>query len=445
MPLAAKDGVERVPLPMTSIEKLSAHLEFKSSNAFLEWFQGDRWDALFQPFFEAVIRPEQDAAKESGSQRVPGPRWAAVEISMQDAITEGEMKYGHGKSYTEFDNKVEQYAYFLTRIIDINSTHRQGLFWRKHMLSEHEKFCCMWEVLMVAMSRMAPAFQKKREKAAAKRKSKRETKRDAKRQKTGSKKAFPEKAEGSSPNTSEKDSLPNDDSAASTDVEVESELEGNTPVEAINEADLADLSDTVTTPQAKRLIKEMREGHTGDDAKQLVYSVRQKLFMDAPESPDLTYAWHKDVLIRKVLKLFGSESNHDTEIDPDDEEFLQSLNIEDEVLRKSFLRNDWEDTMPFQVATEADKETYLMNELAQDNKRFQPQGLKQYAKRLRLDPDHPRIECMPMNTPFKFWQVPAIGHLVHLSKSLEGALLCDVMGLGKTYVLVGYILYVSEF
>jgi hypothetical protein len=50
---------------------------------------------------------------------------------------------------------------------------------------------------------------------------------------------------------------------------------------------------------------------------------------------------------------------------------------------------------------------------------------------------------MPMNEPFKFWQPPAIAQIKRQMKHLKGMLLCDMMGLGKTWILVGLFLSVS--
>jgi hypothetical protein len=52
---------------------------------------------------------------------------------------------------------------------------------------------------------------------------------------------------------------------------------------------------------------------------------------------------------------------------------------------------------------------------------------------------------MPLNVAFKFWQVVAMAKMTEFySAGLRGVLLCDTMGLGKTWEVVGFILAVSS-
>ena len=98
---------------------------------------------------------------------------------------------------------------------------------------------------------------------------------------------------------------------------------------------------------------------------------------------------------------------------------------------------DSSDLLPVKLATNEDFEAYRTNAILQDNIRFQLQGHRRACDRLRLDVDHPRLDCMLLDKPFQFWQVMAIAQMMRFSK---GCLLCDSMGLGKAWELAGLVL-----
>jgi len=61
------------------------------------------------------------------------------------------------------------------------------------------------------------------------------------------------------------------------------------------------------------------------------------------------------------------------------------------------------------------------------------------------NPDVPKLPGMRLSTAFHFWQPVAIKALMEFSKNalLRGAILADVVGLGKTWTSIGYLMAVS--
>jgi hypothetical protein len=51
----------------------------------------------------------------------------------------------------------------------------------------------------------------------------------------------------------------------------------------------------------------------------------------------------------------------------------------------------------------------------------------------------PRLEGFPLSVVLKFWQVPGIYAMLQFGDTLDAAILGDVMGLGKTIQMIGYI------
>ena len=82
-----------------------------------------------------------------------------------------------------------------------------------------------------------------------------------------------------------------------------------------------------------------------------------------------------------------------------------------------------------------------------DNQEFQRQGHKEACERLAIeDPDHPKFEGMNLGMHFKPWQVVAILGLLDIEEAglYKGGILADQVGLGKTWMAIGVILYVRS-
>lgn len=123
------------------------------------------------------------------------------------------------------------------------------------------------------------------------------------------------------------------------------------------------------------------------------------------------------------------------------------LNAEDAAWRRSLLDDGSEeaDNLLTQMATEEDRNRYLGSQLLVDNIMFQPQGHAAACAELMIpNPERPRFPSMPLRRTFHFWQVVAIHWMICKRISgLGGVLVCDTMGMGKTWELAGMLLAVS--
>lgn len=104
-----------------------------------------------------------------------------------------------------------------------------------------------------------------------------------------------------------------------------------------------------------------------------------------------------------------------------------------------------DDSLVTQMATEQDRQAYLHQQRMVDNEMVQPQGHTEACAYLRIaNPERPRLPSMPMTAFFKFWQPVAIRWMMQMRRQcLGGILLCDSMGMGKTWEIAGMLIAVS--
>jgi hypothetical protein len=81
-----------------------------------------------------------------------------------------------------------------------------------------------------------------------------------------------------------------------------------------------------------------------------------------------------------------------------------------------------------------------------DNTSYQQNNYVEACQKLGIkDPDDPRILGMQQTELLKFWQSVAIWRLAEIrsNPNIKGAILADGFGLGKTWIVTGYLLHVS--
>ncbi len=97
--------------------------------------------------------------------------------------------------------------------------------------------------------------------------------------------------------------------------------------------------------------------------------------------------------------------------------------------------------------SEEEIKRYRAQEIWLDNVDFQRQGHAAACAALGIaDPQNPRFRCMPRSVTFQFWQVLAIKAMVDFEQDelLRGCILADEVGTGKTWEVLGLIIYVSR-
>jgi hypothetical protein len=83
-----------------------------------------------------------------------------------------------------------------------------------------------------------------------------------------------------------------------------------------------------------------------------------------------------------------------------------------------------------------------------DNPKYQRDNIKESMRNLRIkDRRKPRLFRQSLSTPLRWWQLVGINAIVDARKhgKMRGMMLADIVGLGKTFQLAGYMLHVSRY
>lgn len=188
------------------------------------------------------------------------------------------------------------------------------------------------------------------------------------------------------------------------------------------------------------------------------------------QTPDLTDPWWQVVIAQRALRgaTYKAEENQGQEFsdsEADSEEVQDGDEEEDEaeeelpdVTDDSFYYLDAE-TFDWQKELEAglkgntivpsENSIELYNEQQQyfDNLKYQREDHENACAKLGIpNPDLPRLPEMRPSIVLKFWQPVAANAIMEFEKfdHLRGCILADVVGLGKTWITITYILAVSS-
>ena len=132
------------------------------------------------------------------------------------------------------------------------------------------------------------------------------------------------------------------------------------------------------------------------------------------------------------------------------------MNHLDEVAREeskewsALVNEEFEtDTIEYQEWTAETAEDYDESQRRLDNPSYQRQDLEQSCRELEIPWDESdtvfRMPGMSLSQQMQFWQPRAVHAIAQFEWNplLRGCILADVMGIGKTWIKVCYILYVS--
>jgi hypothetical protein len=98
--------------------------------------------------------------------------------------------------------------------------------------------------------------------------------------------------------------------------------------------------------------------------------------------------------------------------------------------------------------TEMDLENLAALSKLMNNAKYQRDNIKESMQNLRIkDRRKPRLFRQSLSTPLRWWQLVGINAIVDARKQgkMRGMMLADIVGLGKTFQLAGYMLHVSSY
>lgn len=337
-------------------------------------------------------------------------------------------------SWTTIDHK----AYFLYCVQKDNSEQHRGIFLSRENLTENQQYQMIWSILNWGLHELAPNHVLRREKREACRNKPQDQR---KRSKGASYEPHEDVAEFLKQEQEKKEEDEDYEPPETTPdiagqfnthhyyaddlAEAEASLDPRSPMQQgiQNEIDIS-----IRSKENRKRLKESTAEFNNHITNS--YEVMLTECGDAPYSFSFRWCrWHhmKSMKIGYIDARFLDEQERVLT--------MEALNEEDEVYRKAIFDKVRLLDVPFRLATEEDYERSLGHFQTLDNPRFQRQGYEQACKELGIpNAKAPRFNVMTPGLFFFFWQVVCM-KAIHdfIKQGLRVMLLCDAMGLGKTF------------
>lgn len=431
---------DEVPLSTAAKRKMRAHLGFDSNDELMEFLDGPLIDPDFKMFFTNCVEPLRKKAQEDSGSRRRGPTFHAYE-ALLIADDCGQQQYQDtaltDDDYGEF-SEPQWYCWLISRIVSKNSTNRRGLWYKRDDIRIHKKRCVAWSILQFKCYLAMPsrqALENRRRANKGKRKS--------------AAKSGPSQGRDDGDDSEGFGDFVDPDALATLedDARFVNQVVANGGDINDNDAPDADRIGAVHAMLAKstndaRMIDQVVNGRARPLTlgALMLFQCKHKVFN--PE--DRYWRWkYSDSLIENTdqPELIGGFIN-EVQAQMDD-----ALNAEDQDYHKRLIGIGDDDELPYSVVSEDDTIRWHSNSRLVDNPRYHydADDYRRSCRTLAISTRAPRFPCMPASLPFKFWQPAGIAWLrkMESESGLRGCLLADVMGLGKTWVIIGFCIKVS--
>ena len=381
--------------------RLVAYLGMESKQDLTTFIAGPLFAPAFQDLFLAVIGPAQELAQQTNKPRPRGPHLRTVQAAYMAGERHGLRKYSKSRLDQSGWTAVDHYALFLHRVKDDNLLDREGIFYGKG-LSATEVETRVWLLYQRVSFDHAPA------------------------RKQGSISAglldMPSK--GRKPSSPSKDSTTKPSSAnAASSSKPAPETTKPTPDPPLTGTDADDEGIEILDNETRMW---MECSHDTMDTSDRAW--RKKLMFEAADSQ-------------------GSLAEFKTAIDSlyaDDR-----LNDKGSVLwARELAQTATRDGLSHAPFTEETAAEFERVQEMFDNRAYQRENIEEAARNLNIQNiDMPRMPGMLRNSVFKQWQPVGINAIRAFRSTrpsrLRGCVLADGVGLGKTWITLGYILSVG--
>ena len=448
------------------------HLGFESLAELEEFIRGVNFAPFFTELNEAVILPEQEEAALSGKPRKRGPNLREVENAMIQGEKAGLARYSKFRVNKKDWKIIDHYAYYLFAVRAANEGSADGMLFGKALSDKEKNERCWWLQLRLAYD-MAPSrlnmsrggkLMSPTQLSAEKKKPLSSTKPPPSILSFGitsqSKPASTNNPLGDIPFEDDpfRDNLTQGSSgeaftgpsgatseatseaitqATTTGATTQATTTGAT-TQATTQATTTQAATTQATTQATitQATTEV-EDSTG-------LSNAERMHLERLHSTlDLRDRWWQYAVVHEILKSiqnnFVVEYNHMYA----DDRLTNAMSVQWEKQLRDATETDRIGVEPFtdECAAEYDEQQIWMNSL-----NLQRKDHDEACTMLNIvNPSVPRIPGMPISTQLTFWQPVAIKAICDFAQSpyLRGGIIADVVGLGKTWMVIGYLLHVS--
>ena len=419
MPDSVRDTREG-EFPLRDIEVMRKDLGFRDQAEMTAWLDGPRFGRFFEEYAKAWIYPEQTKIRQTGGARPRGPNLSTVEERLIAGERPGQDKYSFSQDTEGWDH-TDYLAKLLLDIRRANTKSVQGVFYKKSF-SEAEINHRIW--ILIKHQEYACAPSRRKQKPTTK----------------------PSAVDPDAP------------------VDTKAPVDLNTPVvpkasvafipPSPNDPNYVDLTGSTPPPgepPALPVDDSVAPHLLVDEADALPLTNVKKMMTECDATTmDLDYRFWQAALIDKIIKHTSQPDTFWEAIDTAKRLDLMMDREEAVGWYREVMLNFQQDTIamdPFtdQSAVEFDRQQQFF-----DNVAFQREDTEDACKLLKI-PWHGendtifRMPGMSLATQLTFWQPVAIKFIIDatLNDNLRGCVLADVMGLGKTWVTIGLLLWVS--
>jgi hypothetical protein len=428
---------------------LKAALQIDSEENFRAFLQGKTFFPFWKELYFDYVLPEQQAAQREKRSRTRGPALKDVQIVLMHGEKGGAMKYSAMAPNKENWTASDHLARFLYLVRFMNTKNRDGIFYGKN-IAESKMDALVWSLQMLLVKEHQPSrINRAGGGVALVGKLTDEssipdtfTGSPAKRQHKGTASGEVKKAKSSTPHTPARRGKTAAKETPRSDDESHPDL-------ANDDGDNEDIEQTVeSTPKAW--------------TQEVLTPKRRLKLTRSSDVQDLNDPYWKDRLVRRALfkaKRAEVEKDSDEHVESGsdtsngDAEDLKELNIFDEAQYLDADSINWQHEMDSEepsaliIPTEASIKSFQKQQSWFDNVLYQRENHAEACKHLDIpNPDIPRMKGMRPSVVLKFWQAVAIYALLlfEAKHHLRGAIIGDVVGLGKTWVVIGYLLAVCK-
>jgi SNF2 family DNA or RNA helicase len=419
-----------------SLDRLGKALGLGGKAAVKSWTASEAFLPDYNELYEAVIKHRVNQ----------GPLLDVVQKAMFHGETYGDRKYSRARIDKSSFNDVNHYALCLYRLREENAKGRDGCF-KKYNLTDGDMELRLWQAILRATWDRAPARKDKKSKKHALVKKAQENARKASKTMEG---------ESAAKRT---DTEAEDDDEDDEDEEIQAtDLRGTTTDDTITTSPTASPSASPAVPPTASPSTSPTASPTAspaavpaalpDDstAKGLSDLDRMRLERDRVNPFNLNTPYGRYLTIYTVSRNFKNSFILQRLIDAHKRQHTQEVYDESE---------DWHDVLEtnaaekrFEIRKPSQMERSQKEEIERwfDNPAYQPLNYLEACQQLHISNlMKPCIPGMSRSLELRSWQVTGISALIRfrMSESIRACVLADATGLGKTFQVLGYFLYVS--
>ena len=441
-------GADQGMLRLRKVKKLMEELGFKDSQEFKAFLESRKFKPFFDEYATQYIYPQQERARAEGSYRPRGVGLEHVERRLLSGERPGHDKFSCRRPDKSQWDDIDHCALMLFEIRDANTRSVEGIFYRKN-LSEHEMHIYIWALVKHVEFNTAPS----------RRKGAKLTGNDLGNSNVDAPAGGVDApAGGVDPLASGADppagntGPPGDDTGPPGD-DTDSPAIFAPIAPAAEECSVGDSSikfsaeeDAKPNRQLLDFLKTDEGSFTGDRA----LTNGQRMCIENNGEPfDITSRYWKAWTISEVIgnqdDLSNLRSRHDYASN------LNDLALEEQSqFHQEITRDLDEDLIVLPEFTEPVRMLHDQQQTWMDNVLFQREDLEAACELLSIPWNGEntifRTNQMSLSTKMEFWQpvaVKAIADFVDQEPALGGCVLADMMGIGKTWVVICFLMLVG--